>query len=101
VRRAAKVDANHSAIVKSIREAGFSVHDTSAVGRGFPDLVCGYGGRTFLVEVKCGTNIPSKRRLTAPQETFKASWLGCYVVIESVDQAQSWCETIKLKRVYI
>lgn len=101
MRRAAKVDANHGKIVNAIRAAGFSVHDTSAVGRGFPDLVCGYGGRSFLVEIKDGAKFRSQRALTGPQETFKAGWLGCYVVIESVEQAQSWCETIKLKRVYI
>ena len=91
MRRAAKVDANHSEIVKSIRAAGISVYDTSAVGRGFPDLVCGYAGRTFAVEIKDGAKFPSQRRLTGPQEAFRASWKGDYTVLETVAQAKLWC----------
>ena len=49
---ARKVDANHSLIVKTLREMGCSVFDTSRVAGGFPDLVCGKNGKTALVEIK-------------------------------------------------
>ena len=90
MRRAAKTDANHTAIVNTLRAAGLSVHDTAAIGQGFPDLVCGYGGRTFLCEVKDGAKSPSRRRLTADQEAFRASWKGHYQVLETEAQARLW-----------
>lgn len=98
MRRAAKVDANHGQIIATIRGFGISVSDTSNVGEGFPDTVCGYGigadgtgGRCFLVEIKDGAKVPSKRRLTPAQEAFRASWKGNYVVLETVEQARMWC----------
>lgn len=94
MRRAAKVDANHTKIVASIRAFGFSVYNTSAVGQGFPDIVCGYGGRTFIVEIKDGAKYPSERRLTPAQETFRGSWLGNYVVLETMAQTEVWCIAI-------
>jgi hypothetical protein len=90
MRRAAKTDANHTSIVNTLRASGISVHDTSAVGQGFPDLVCGYGGRSFLVEIKDGSKPPSRRRLTPDQEAFRVGWRGHYVVIESESYAQLW-----------
>lgn len=95
MRRAAKTDANHSAIVNALREAGFSVWDTSAVGRGFPDCVAGIGRKAFLIEIKDGAKSPSRRRLTPDQEAFRASWQGHYEVIESVEQAKAWAKEIK------
>jgi len=95
--RARKVDDNHTEIVATIRAAGFSVHDTSAVGQGFPDLVCGYGGRTFLVEVKDGSKSPSRRRLTAAQADFLYEWEGQYQVIDSAAQASNWCNERKME----
>lgn len=71
--RAARVDANHGAVVAALRAAGCLVLDLSAVGRGCPDLLV-YHRRTgyFLVEVKDGAKVPSKRRLRATQVTFAA-----------------------------
>lgn len=97
MRRAAKVDGNHSAIIDTLRAAGLSVHDASAVGQGFPDLVCGYGGRTFLVEVKDGAKFPSQRKLTKHQEAFRAAWKGHYMVLETVEAAKLWAIAVTKK----
>lgn len=69
--RARRTDANHSALIRDLRKAGFRVRDTSAVGQGFPDLVifrpdCGL----LLVEVKDGGKSPSRRKLTAAELEF-------------------------------
>lgn len=37
--RAKRVDSNHADIRTKLRKAGFTVHDTSRLGEGFPDLV--------------------------------------------------------------
>ena len=87
MRRASKTDANQSEIVAALRAIGASVHDTSAVGRGFPDLVVGHRGRNFLIECKDGAKVPSARKLTPDQVDFKAGWLGHWAVAISAADA--------------
>jgi hypothetical protein len=87
MRRIAKTDRNHAEIVKAFRQCGMSVKDASAVGKGFPDLVIGFRGLNFLVEVKDGDLTPGNRRLTADQETFHAAWAGQICVALSVEDA--------------
>jgi len=68
MRYAARVDANQQSIVKALRDAGAYVWII-----GLPvDLLVGFAGQTYLVEVKDG----SKKRLTKLQEDFFASWCG-------------------------
>jgi hypothetical protein len=85
--RARRVDANQAEIVKALRAAGCSVAVTSSLGKGFPDLVVGYFGRNFLLEVKDGSKPPSKRVLTSEEMGFVAAWRGQYDVVEDVNQA--------------
>lgn len=66
MRRAAKVDRNHSEIVQAFRRLGYLVADTSRLGKGFPDLLVQKGG-VWLVEVKA-----PKGKLTKDQEAFVA-----------------------------
>jgi len=66
---ARKVDSNQRAIVDALRAVGVLVEPRLArVGEGVPDLLCGYHGETWLLEVKDGSKPPSARKLT-PQET--------------------------------
>ena len=68
MRRAARIDANQEAVVIALRAAGAYVWII-----GLPvDLLVGYKGHTFLVEIKDGP----KKRLTALQEAFFAKWAG-------------------------
>ncbi len=87
VRRAARTDANHSAIIKALRAIGASVADTSGVGLGFPDLVVGFRGRNWLVECKDQEKPPSKRRLTPHQEAFANVWQGQWACVKSEAEA--------------
>lgn len=50
--RAKRTDSNQKQIVDDLRDLGLSVFPTHEVGRGFPDLVVGTGGDTYLVEIK-------------------------------------------------
>ena len=52
MRRAAKVDANHTAIVDALRAIGAQVESLAPLGRGCPDLLVSYAGRWFVLEVK-------------------------------------------------
>jgi hypothetical protein len=86
VRLRARVDANHSEIVQAFRVLGATVFDASGVGKGFPDLVCGFQGKTYLVEVKDGAKSKSARKLTGAQEAFHAGWQGDPpVIVESTE----------------
>ena len=81
---ARRVDVNHSLIVKTLRELGCSVFDTSRVAGGFPDLVVGRNGKTVLVEIKAD----EKAKFTPAQEAFMLNWNGSTVSrIDSVEAA--------------
>ena len=68
MRLAARVDANQEQIVLALRAAGAYVWII-----GLPvDLLVGFRGHTFLVEIKTD----SKKRLTGLQADFFANWSG-------------------------
>jgi hypothetical protein len=77
---ARKVDSNQPEIVGAFRDMGASVLHLHAVGRGCPDLLIGWRGDNFLVEVKDGSG------LTNRQKRFHAEWMGRPVsIVTSVD----------------
>ena len=84
-RRAAKVDTNHGEVVSHLRAIGWRIHDSSAVGGGFPDLVCAHvrTGHQALVEIKYG-----KAELNKLQRDFRDDWPGAYFVVRSPDDAE-------------
>jgi hypothetical protein len=80
MRRAARVDANQAAIVQALRDAGAYVWVI-----GLPvDLLAGYNGKTWLMEVKTD----GKKKLTQLQADFFSAWIGGDLVrVESPDDA--------------
>ena len=87
--KARKIDANQPEIVKGLRAIGCSVAVTSSAGDGFPDLVVGYYGRNWLIEVKDGAKPPSRQKLTPEQEQFFIGWHGQIDIVTSLDEAIS------------
>lgn len=87
MRRAAKVDGNHSEIIKALRQIGASVADTSRMGQGFPDAVVGFRGRNFMLEFKDGRLSPSRRKLTEDEKRFHEGWCGSVHVVDCVEEA--------------
>ena len=77
-----KTDANQKEIVDTFQSLGAIVYDASAVGGGFPDLVVGYNGRNFLVEVK----MPGKH-LNKLQKTWHDTWLGTVHIVTTPQEA--------------
>ena len=86
MRRAAKVDRNHSDIVSALRGIGAQVVTLHAVGGGIPDILV-YFKRTFLLEIKDGQKPPSARKLTEDQIVFHAWWGGELHVVSSIKEA--------------
>ena len=74
--RAAKIDANQEQIVMALRVVGATVQSLAGVGKGVPDLLVGYQGETYLIEVKDGDKVPSARKLTPDQEDWHGKWTG-------------------------
>lgn len=82
--RAARVDDNQAGIVTALRAVGATVTPTHMVGKGFPDLVAGYRGVNYLLEVKDGAKVPSARKLTPAEMGWHEKWRGHAVVVDSV-----------------
>ena len=90
MRRAARIDSNHSAVVSALRKCGCAVQSLAAVGAGVPDLLCcTQRGHTFLAEVKDGSLPPSARALTPDQREWHARWPGRVYVIERAEDVPS------------
>lgn len=87
MRRAARTDDNHTAIVQALRAIGCSVQSLAAVGKGCPDLLVGYKGRNIPLEVKDGSKPPSARKLTEDQIRWHGDWRGCVAVVCDVESA--------------
>jgi hypothetical protein len=84
-------DSNQSPIVDILRRLGAYVAITSQVGGGFTDLVVGFRGVTYIVEVKYGDDWD----YTPAQKEFRKDWKGGPIVtLASVDDAVTWLQRI-------
>lgn len=87
MRRDARTDDNQNETVQALRAVGASVAITSMIGSGFPDIVAGYRGVNYLIEIKDGSKPPSKRRLTPDEQKFHDLWRGAVIVVNDVNEA--------------
>ena len=76
MRRAARVDANQTDIMRALRKIGCVLQDLSSVGGGCPDLAVGWRGKLVMLEVKDGSKAPSARVLTPAQVEWHERWQG-------------------------
>lgn len=82
-----RTDANQQEIVALLREIpGITVVSLADIGGGVPDILLGYKGRNYIVELKDGNKPPSKRRLTEAQKKFHAEWRGQIDVAKTFDE---------------
>jgi len=89
MRRAAKVDGNQQEIVKALRQAGATVLITSQLKNAF-DILVGFRGKLFIIEIKDGKLPPSQRRLTEGESACKFNFnrVGItYHIVTSADEA--------------
>ena len=79
-----KRDSSEPEVVKAFEAGGASVAKLS--GNGLPDLLVGFLGRDYLVEVKTG-----RSGLRASQNRFAAVWRGAApVIVRTAPQARRW-----------
>ena len=90
---AKRVDKNQAEIVEEFRKLGFNVYITSHVGRGFPDIMVGYGNtHTILVEIKSS----EKAKFTEAQSEFMKNWKGGPVVrIDNIEGVHKLANMLK------
>ena len=82
-----RTDSNHAEIIKALRKIPkLSVFSTHEVGKGFPDIVIGYKGINYLIEIKDGKKSPSARKLTDAEIEFHLNWKGQKAVIKNIDE---------------
>lgn len=77
-----KADANQQEIVKVLLAAGASVADLHTIGRGIPDLLCGFRGVNLLMEVKGAGG-----KLTPSEHQFFATWRGPTIIVHDPQDA--------------
>jgi hypothetical protein len=79
---ARRTDACQADIVAALRAVGASVEDLHLVGHSAPDLLAGYQGQNYLIEVK--SNIG---HLSEGQRQWHAAWRGKVWVVRCVADA--------------
>lgn len=85
--RARRTDHNHSDVLTMARQVGAEVLDLHALP-GALDALVGFRGRLYLVEIKDGAKVKSKRKLTDAETATIARFrlIGCPVlVVETSD----------------
>ena len=83
---ARRKDKTHRQICAGLEQAGFSVFDTSGMGRNFPDMVIGKYGFDAKVECKTEDRRKNGRKTAAEllsdgQKDFKSQWKGSPVIV--------------------
>jgi hypothetical protein len=86
-----RTDDNQVSIVRSLRQAGASVLSLASVGGGCPDLLVyrRSTGLLYMLEVKDGDKVPSRRKLTPHQVKFHKDWP--VHVVNDIDEALKAC----------
>lgn len=79
-----KVDANQSSVIEEVRQwPGVIVQDLHGIGNGVPDLLIGFRGVNFLVELKDGEKPKHQKQLTEPEKKWHSAWKGQVAICES------------------
>lgn len=82
-----RTDRNHAEIIKALRKIqNISVFSTHEIGKGFPDIVVGYKGINYLIEIKDGNKSPSARKLTDHELEFHLNWCGQCAIVKNIDE---------------
>lgn len=85
--KSARTDRNQSEIVRALRQLGCSVQSLAEIGQGCPDLLVGFRGENFLMEVKDGMAKPSAQKLTECEKLWHKTWSGKVVIVTSAKEA--------------
>ena len=77
-----RTDRNQREIVEALRQLGISVQVLSDVGKGCPELLCGWGHKNILIEVKVPGCYLNKR-----EHDWHHGWRGQADIAHSIEEA--------------
>jgi hypothetical protein len=77
-----RVDANQPEIVAALRGVGATVEHLHAVGCGCPDILVGFRGRNYLLEIKAG-----QANLNLRELEWHSAWRGDVKIVHTPDEA--------------
>ena len=77
-----RVDSNQSEIVADLEKVGASVWSLHEVGRGCPDIVVGFRGDNYLIEIKALDG-----RLNPRQRDWHVCWRGQVSIARTSEEA--------------
>jgi hypothetical protein len=80
-----RTDHNQAAVIDALRRFGATVQDLSQLGKGTPDILVGYHGRNYLLEIKNATD--RAPQLTGCEESWIREWHGQVGVVTTVEDA--------------
>lgn len=95
MRRAARIDANHTDICAALRGMGVHVTSLASVGNGVPDLLLSYRGRWYVAEIKDGSR---KWDYTPAQNKFSNSARAEVLTFESIVDVINWANSSSAPR---
>jgi hypothetical protein len=86
-------DTNHAEICKALKDAGHTVLDLAAVGKGCPDILVGVKTKSkkrinIFLEIKSSPTA----QVTQDQKDFRLFWHGQYAIVYSAEQAITYCD---------
>jgi hypothetical protein len=84
-----RADKNQQEIVDALRDIGVSVLILSQVGGGCPDLMIGWRGKNYLLEVKSENG-----ELRPGQVEFFDTWKGRAFIVRSVEETLELLECL-------
>ena len=79
-----RVDSNQVQIVAALRKVGATVQHLHTIGRGCPDILVGFRGTNYLMELKA---TPVGYKLTDDEKKWHRDWRGNVVIVTSIDEA--------------
>ena len=85
--RIARVDSNQPEIVQALRQIGATVQPIHVIGKGCPDLLVGYRGVNYVLELKDGDKVPSARKLTPDELRWHDDWRGEVFIVKNEYEA--------------
>ena len=77
-----RVDSNQAEIVADLRKCGATVQHLHEVGYGCPDILVGFRGFNYLIEIKTG-----KGELNPIQRDWHWKWYGQVTVVYDSEEA--------------
>lgn len=95
----ARTDKNQATIVATLREIGCSVQSLHKAGEGVPDILVGFQGQNWLMEIKreiiTGKVFASESVLNEKQIEWHDKWRGQVATVRTADEALELIGIIK------